>query len=202
MESTQLFNLAPWVVFLPLIGLVINLLVGKKLGEVFAGVLASAATGLAFVVSILLAVALSGHHEGTTVVLGDWITIGDFTSRWAFRVDTLSVVMMLVVSGVGLLIHIYSIGYMHNDVRHNGDTGRFTRFFVFMNLFIAAMMILVTADNFLSYMANPRVIACGTSRLADPELIVAGRYDELSAKMKAYAALCRSLDERPISSTP
>ena len=149
MESTQLFNLAPWVVFLPLIGLVINLLVGKKLGELFAGVLASAATGLALLVSILLAVALSGHHEGTTVVLSDWITIGDFTSRWAFRVDTLSVVMMLVVSGVGLLIHIYSIGYMHNDVRHNGDTGRFTRFFVFMNLFIAAMMILVSADNFL-----------------------------------------------------
>ena len=56
---------------------------------------------------------------------------------------------MLVVSGVGTLIHIYSIGYMHNDVRHNGDPKRFARFFVFLNLFIAAMMILVTADNFL-----------------------------------------------------
>lgn len=149
MENSQLFNLVPWVVFLPLIGLVINLLIGKKLGEVFNGTLASLATGLAFVVSILLAIALSAHTEGTTVVLGDWITIGDFTTSWAFRVDTLSVVMMLVVSGVGLLIHIYSIGYMHNDVRHNGDTGRFTRFFVFLNLFIAAMMILVSADNFL-----------------------------------------------------
>ncbi|HPA73929.1 MAG TPA: bifunctional 4-hydroxy-2-oxoglutarate aldolase/2-dehydro-3-deoxy-phosphogluconate aldolase [Spirochaetota bacterium] len=60
----------------------------------------------------------------------------------------------------------------------------------------------VTAENFLSYMANPRVIACGTSRLADPELIAAGRYDELSTRMKAFAALCRSLDGRPISSTP
>jgi NADH-quinone oxidoreductase subunit L len=149
MEPTQLFNLVPWVVFLPLIGLVINLLIGRKLGEVFAGTLASLATGLAFVVSVLLAVALSAHPEGVTVHLGDWITIGDFTVRWAFRVDTLSVVMMLVVSGVGMLIHIYSIGYMHNDVRHNGDTGRYTRFFVFLNLFIAAMMILVSADNFL-----------------------------------------------------
>jgi NADH-quinone oxidoreductase subunit L len=149
MESTQLFNLVPWVVFLPLIGLGINLLIGRKLGEVFAGTLASLATGLAFVVSVLLAVALSAHPEGVTLPLGDWITIGDFTARWAFRVDTLSVVMMLVVSGVGMLIHIYSIGYMHNDVRHNGDTGRFTRFFVFLNLFIAAMMILVSADNFL-----------------------------------------------------
>ncbi len=149
MENSQLFNLVPWVVFLPLIGLVINLLIGKKLGEVFSGTLASLATGLAFVVSILLAIALNAHTEGTTVVLGDWITIGELTTRWAFRVDTLSVVMMLVVSGVGLLIHIYSIGYMHNDVRHNGDTRRFTRFFVFLNLFIAAMMILVSADNFL-----------------------------------------------------
>jgi NADH-quinone oxidoreductase subunit L len=149
MENGQFFNLAPWVVFLPLIGLFINLLLGKKIGEVFAGVTASLATGLAFVVSILLVISLSNHPEAVTVPLGDWITVGTLVARWAFRVDTLSVVMMLVVSGVGTLIHIYSIGYMHNDVRHNGDTGRFTRFFVFLNLFIAAMMILVSADNFL-----------------------------------------------------
>ena len=147
MENT--FNLVPWVVFLPLIALVINLLIGRKLGEVFSGTLASLATGLAFVVSVLLAISLASHPEGVTVPLGDWINIGSLTVRWAFRVDTLSVVMMLVVSGVGTLIHIYSIGYMHNDVRHNGDEGRFTRFFVYLNLFIAAMMILVSADNFL-----------------------------------------------------
>ena len=57
--------------------------------------------------------------------------------------------MMLVVSGVGTLIHIYAIGYMHDDVRHNGDPGRYRRFFVYLNLFIAAMMILVSADNYL-----------------------------------------------------
>ncbi len=149
MESGLTFNLVPWVVFLPLIGLGINLLFGRKLGELFSGTVASLAAGLAFVVSVLLAVALAGHPEGVTVPLADWITIGSLTVRWAFRVDTLSVVMMLVVSGVGTLIHIYSIGYMHNDVRHNGDKGRFTRFFVYLNLFIAAMMILVSADNFL-----------------------------------------------------
>jgi NADH-quinone oxidoreductase subunit L len=149
MESGQYFNLAPWVVFLPLIGLVINLLFGRKLGEIFAGSVASIATGFAFIVSILLAVALASHPESVTVSLGDWITIGKLTTRWAFRIDTLSVVMMLVVSGVGTLIHIYSIGYMHNDVRHNDDPGRFSRFFVYLNLFIAAMMVLVCADNFL-----------------------------------------------------
>ena len=79
----------------------------------------------------------------------DWISIGDFNVDWAFRVDTLSVTMMLVVAGVGTLIHIYAIGYMHEDVRHNGDPGRFRRFFVYLNLFIAAMMILVSADNYL-----------------------------------------------------
>ena len=59
--------------------------------------------------------------------------------------------MMLVVSGVGTLIHIFAVGYMHDDVRFNGDPGRFRRFFVFMNLFIAAMMILVSADNYLMF---------------------------------------------------
>ena len=81
--------------------------------------------------------------------LMEWISIGDLHINWAFQVDTLSVVMMLVVSGVGTLIHIYAVGYMHEDVRHNGDPSRFRRFFVFMNLFIAMMMILVSADNYL-----------------------------------------------------
>ncbi len=83
------------------------------------------------------------------VVLADWITIGELNLHWGFQVDTLSVTMMLVVSGVGTLIHIYAIGYMHEDVRHKGDPSRFRRFFVFMNLFIAAMMVLVGSDNYL-----------------------------------------------------
>lgn len=149
MESGQIYNLVPWVVFLPVIGLVVNILLGRRLGEVFSGVVASLAAGLTFVVAVLLAAALAAAPEARVVSPWEWITIGDLSVRWAFRVDTLSVVMMLVVSLVGTLIHIYSIGYMHNDVRHNGDTGRYTRFFIFMNLFIASMMILVSADNFL-----------------------------------------------------
>ena len=143
------FSLVPWVVFIPVIGLVVNLLVGKRLGERGAGIVASLAAAGSFTISVILAVALGQHPEGGVVPFLNWFTIGEFSVDWAFRVDTLSATMMLVVSGVGTLIHIYAIGYMHSDVRHNGDPGRYTRFFVYLNLFIAMMMILVSADNYL-----------------------------------------------------
>jgi len=146
----QFFNLAPWIVFFPVIGLLINIVFGGRMREKAIGAVACLAVGLAFLVSVLLAVSLVGQPEGETVVLADWLNVGTLQVRWAFLVDTLSVTMMLVVSGVGLLIHIFAVGYMHDDVRFNGDPGRFRRFFVFMNLFIAAMMILVSGDSYLT----------------------------------------------------
>ncbi|MBN2146465.1 MAG: NADH-quinone oxidoreductase subunit L [Anaerolineales bacterium] len=143
------FNLAPMVVFFPIIGLLINIIFGGRLPEKAIGWLASLASGLSFVTAVLLAISLAGHPEAVTVPLVDWITIGELELPWAFRVDTLSVTMMLAVGGVGTLIHIYAIGYMHEDVRHHNDPGRFRRFFVFFNLFIATMMLLVSADNYL-----------------------------------------------------
>ncbi len=150
----NIFNLVPWIVLFPVIGLLINAIFGglfsrSKSGEKIIGTVASAASGLAFIVSVLLAVSLANHPEGKTVILARWFQIGMFEVNWAFLVDTLSVTMMLVVSGVGTLIHIFSIGYMHDDVRFQGDPSRYRRFFVFMNLFIAAMMVLVSADNYL-----------------------------------------------------
>ncbi len=147
-STTAFFNLVPLVVLLPVIGLLINILFGGRLGEKAIGAIASTASGLAFVVAVLQAVALVSVPEGLTYRLADWIKIGDLQLDWAFRVDTLSTVMMLVVAGVGTLIHIYAIGYMHEDVRLNEDPGRFRRFFVYMNLFIAAMMILVTGSSY------------------------------------------------------
>ena len=126
--SDPLFNLAPWVVFLPIIGMAINILFGKRLGGKGVGIVASLAAGLAFVVAALLAYGLIRHPEGGVYPLVNWIDLDGLTVGWNFRVDTLSVVMMLVVSGVGTLIHIYSIGYMHHDVRHNGDPGPFPPF--------------------------------------------------------------------------
>ena len=146
--GAQFFNFVPWIVFFPVIGLLANMIFGGRLSEKVVGTIASVASGLSFVVAVLLAISLSAHPEGVVVPLADWIVIGDLNLRWAFQVDTLSVTMMLVVAGVGTLIHIYSIGYMHEDVRHHGDPGRFRRFFVYMNLFIASMMILVSGSNF------------------------------------------------------
>jgi NADH-quinone oxidoreductase subunit L len=145
-----LFSLAPWLVFFPVIGLLINIIFGHRFSERVIGTVASLASGAAFVVSVLLAWSVAaGHGEAVSVPFAEWIHIGGLELDWTFRVDSLSTTMMLVVSGIGTLIHIYAIGYMHEDVRFKNDVGRFRRFFVFLNLFIAAMMILVSGDSYL-----------------------------------------------------
>jgi NADH-quinone oxidoreductase subunit L len=149
------FFLAPWLVFAPLIGLLINMVLGgwfmrQPWGENAVGIVASLASGAAFVVSVLLTFSLSANHgEVMRWYLADWIHIGELELDWTFRVDSLSTTMMLVVSGVGTLIHIYAIGYMREDVRFKNDVGRFPRFFIYLNLFIAMMMILVSGDSYL-----------------------------------------------------
>src|SRR5581483_652217 len=143
------FYLAPWIVFFPVIGLLVNIILGHRFSEKVVGTVASLASGLAFVASALLAYSLTQHPEAFRWTIGEWIHIGTLQLDWTFRVDTLSTTMMLVVSGVGTLIHIYAIGYMHEDVRFKSDLKRFRRFFVFLNLFIAMMMILVSGDSYL-----------------------------------------------------
>jgi NADH-quinone oxidoreductase subunit L len=142
--------LAPWLVFAPLAGLLLNLVFGRRWSEKMIGTVASLASGAAFVVSVLLAYSVSiNHGETLRWRLAEWIHIGTLNLDWTFRIDSLSTTMMLVVSGVGTLIHIYAIGYMHEDVRFKHDEGRYARFFIFLNLFIMAMMILVSGDSYL-----------------------------------------------------
>jgi NADH-quinone oxidoreductase subunit L len=148
-EMTNTLSLMPWVIFFPLLGILINLLAGKRLGEKLSGIVGSLASGLSFLVSLLLANALRMNPGVYHITLARWLSIGTLDISWGLRLDTLSTTMMLVVSGVGTLIHIYSIGYMSRDVNHNGDPKRITRFFIYMNLFIAMMMMLVGADNYL-----------------------------------------------------
>src|SRR5215216_1706863 len=149
-SNTGFAFLAPWLVGAPILGLLINLILGRRFSEGWIGFVASLASGTTFVISVLLAYTASiNHGEVIRWKLAEWIHIGALQLDWTFRVDSLSTTMMLVVSGVGTLIHIYAIGYMHEDVRYKHQEERFSRFFVYLNLFIAMMMILVSGDSYL-----------------------------------------------------
>jgi NADH-quinone oxidoreductase subunit L len=129
----------------PLVGAAILLLTGKRWRGNSSGWLASALVGGSFLWSlwILLAMARNDALERVAVThWWDWIVAGSFRAGLDFRLDPLSVVMILVVTGVGTLIHVYSIDYMRGDPRY-------ARFFGYMNLFVFFMLILVMADNFL-----------------------------------------------------
>ncbi len=135
-----------WLVLLfPLVGVIINALFGRRLGKRGAGYLASAMVGLSFAGAVVLFVALLGREEVNRQVirpLFDWITVGDFRIQVRLLLDPLSAVMAMVVSGVSFVIHIYSIGYMAEDER-------FVRYFVYLNLFVFAMLTLVLSENLL-----------------------------------------------------
>ena len=138
-----MIELAPLLLAFPVVGLLLNLLFGKRMDERWIGIVGSGASGLSFVIAVLLGIGLAGqNHEPTSVLLAEWITIGALHIPWEMRIDTLSVTMMLLVTGVGTLIHIYAIGYMHGDKR-------FQRFFIYLNLFITAMLVLVSGNNYL-----------------------------------------------------
>jgi len=145
------FALVPLIVVFPVVGLLLNILFGKALGERWSGAIGSTAAALSFVIAVLQLISLQAvDYHAQIVPVATWLEIGSLSVPWAFQVDTLSVTMMLVVTGVGTLIHIYAIGYMHEDVRVNGDPGRFTRFFVYLNLFLAAMLVLVGGNSYLT----------------------------------------------------
>ena len=128
------------VVALPLAGASINLLLGKRIGEKYAGWLALGFVAAAWAIAVPPTVALvNGSAHAETIYLFSWIpALGiDVAILW----DPLAALLTMIVTGVGSLIHLYSIGYMHGD-------DRFPRFFSFLNLFVASMMILVLAANY------------------------------------------------------
>ncbi|MBW3594779.1 MAG: NADH-quinone oxidoreductase subunit L [Actinobacteria bacterium] len=147
-------SLVGWVILAPVTTAALLLLFGKRLEslsffgrrvEGWTGWLAVLAVGRAFVgaVAIFFEILSREHHDRSFVVeVYEWISVGSFSVSIDFLIDPLSATMLLVVTGVGLLIHIYSIGYM------KGDEG-FPRFFAYLNLFMAAMLILVLANNLL-----------------------------------------------------
>ena len=144
-----MFALVPLIVLFPLAGVVVNALFGRQLGAIRSAWLAVTMAALAFIVGLIQLGGLLGNGgEAVIVPVATWLSVGDLHVDWAFQVDALSVTMMLVVTGVGTLIHVYAVGYMREDVVHNGDPARYTRFFIFLNLFLAMMLILVGADGY------------------------------------------------------
>jgi NADH-quinone oxidoreductase subunit L len=186
------FYLVPWIVYFPVIGLLVNMAFGRRLGERGVAIVAILGSGLPFVVSLLLAYSLGLHPEPVRWTVAQWIHIGDLQLDWTFRVDTLSVTMMLVVSLVGTLIHVYAVGYMHEDVRFKGDPGRFPRFFVYLNLFIAMMMTLVSGDSYLMLFVGWEGVGLCSMLLISfwYELDLLGRpaWDNAKAGVKAMVA--------------
>jgi NADH-quinone oxidoreductase subunit L len=141
-----------WLIpLVPLVGVAVNGLWGRRLSRRAVGVVACGTIAVALVLSLTAVVQLAGlpeqerHAESS---LGGWMPLGDLDGglsldlRWGFALDPLSAVMILVVTGVGFLIHIYSTGYM----AHEPDVARF---FVYMNLFMAMMLTLVLGSNML-----------------------------------------------------
>ena len=130
-----------WLVpVLPLVGVVINGIFGRWTRE-RAHILGVGTTGLSFLIAFGIFLQAAGGATLNWDVY-TWIPVGEFTASVGFLVDPLSAVMMLVVTFVGFLIHVYSVGYMH------GDPG-YARFFTYLNLFMTSMLILVLANNYL-----------------------------------------------------
>ena len=134
-----------WLIpFFPLVGSIINGLFGKRIkNEAVIGGIATGLMFLSFLVAAQNFFALLGDtqkiHE---VVYASWMSVGDLQVNWELLLDPLSAVMILVVTGVGTLIHLYSIGYMHGD-------DSYYRFFCYMNLFAFSMLMLVLGGNAL-----------------------------------------------------
>ena len=129
----------------PLAGFLVLLVAGRRLGEPAAGWLATLASAGSFVATTIVFAGLvdrDHHHRQHVVTLFEWLPAGGFSVDLGFLADPLSITMALFVTGIGTLIHLYSIGYMHGDPK-------FTKFFVYLNLFVFSMLMLVLGDNML-----------------------------------------------------
>lgn len=135
----QLIALVP---LLPLIGFLINGLGYKKIPKSLVGIIGSTAMLLSFIISLGIFFELKNSEvQSHTFNFFNWISAGNFNLSFSFLVDPLSTLMLLIVTGVGFLIHVYSIGYMHDDEG-------FGKFFAYLNLFVFFMLLLVLGANY------------------------------------------------------
>ncbi len=133
-----------WLIpLLPLIGFIIIGLFGKKMSKGLVGTIGSGVVLGAFAIALGVFFQLIGQTEkSVTIDLFSWITAGKLSIPFSFLIDPLSSVFLLIITGIGFLIHLYSTGYMHDDEG-------FSRFFAYLNLFIFFMLLLVLGSNYL-----------------------------------------------------
>src|SRR5436309_1503291 len=132
---------------LPLLGFLANASFGRRVGKAAAGAIACGAMAGSFAASLLAVrglVALPPDSRAIVRQVFTWISSGDFTAGFTLRVDPLSAVMILVVTGIGSLIHVYSTAYMHEE-----NDAEYARYFSYLNLFATFMLVLVLGANFL-----------------------------------------------------
>jgi len=130
------------IVFLPLLGSIISAFFGKIITEKYSNILTSTLVGISAVLSIIIFYKVLMQDYSSNKLIFNWISSGNFNVNWSIYVDSLTSVMLVVVSLISSLIHFYSIGYMINDPNKY-------RFMSYLSLFTFSMLILVTADNFL-----------------------------------------------------
>ena len=128
------------LVFAPLVGFLIAGIFGRQIGARASEIVTTALLFLSAALAWVAFFKVGYGHQSTHVEIANWITSGDLKVNWAFRIDTLTAVMLVVVCSVSALVHLYSIGYMHEDESR-------PRFFAYLSLFTFAMLMLVTADN-------------------------------------------------------
>jgi NADH-quinone oxidoreductase subunit L len=138
-----MIKLAALIPLFPLLGFLINAFFGKKISKSLSGAIASLSILASFIVSILIFMELQGLEQKQHVVnVFSWINSGTLEIPFQFLIDPLSTVFLLIITGIGFLIHVYSTGYMHDDEG-------FARFFTYLNLFVFFMLLLVMGNNFL-----------------------------------------------------
>src|SRR6267154_2610601 len=139
MSTAAMICLIP---ILPLLGFALIALSGKKLVKGFAALIGCASVFVAFAFSVVLFIKLLNGAGSFNATMFTWISAGNFSASISFLIDPLSSLMLLIITGVGFLIHVYSVGYMHEDEGFN-------RFFSYLNLFVFFMLLLVMGSNYL-----------------------------------------------------
>ena len=135
-------NLIYAIILLPLAGFLFNGLFGKNLPKLFVGALATLVVFAAFCITVYIFLNFDGNSQPIIAKAFEWFRIDGIQINFGFQIDQLSLIMMMIITGIGSLIHLYSIGYMSHDKG-------FYKFFSYLNLFIFSMLLLVMGSNYL-----------------------------------------------------